>query len=284
MVHATWDDWFVREEVEGVDPEGMSVWYLGCNGFIIRTPATTVYIDPYFGDGDPPGTTRMIPVPMDAADATRCDGVLITHEHIDHTHPPSYGPLVEDLGATIIAPSAAYERPDYDGGLRAPAANRETVAPGTSVTIGDLAIHVREANDPDAIEPVSYVIEHDAGTLFHGGDTRPAESFAALGREFDIDIGILAVGSVGRIYDETKDEGITTRWYMDENEVVEAANELQFDRLVPSHYDMWKGVGADPKAIHDHARSYPCPQVIEPMQIGDRINVAEPGIVPLTQL
>ncbi|MFB6149185.1 MAG: MBL fold metallo-hydrolase, partial [Halobacteriales archaeon] len=35
MVHATWGDWFVREEVEGTQPQGMAVWYLGCNGFVV---------------------------------------------------------------------------------------------------------------------------------------------------------------------------------------------------------------------------------------------------------
>ncbi|MFB6149186.1 MAG: MBL fold metallo-hydrolase, partial [Halobacteriales archaeon] len=245
---------------------------------------TTVYVDPYFGDGDPPETIRMIPVPMDPADATQCDAVLITHEHIDHIHPPSYGPLTEELDATIAAPSAAYDRPDYDGDLRAPATQRETVTPGTSITIGDIEVHVRGANDPDAIEPVSYVIEHEAGILFHGGDTRPATSFADLGTEFDIDVGILALGTVGRIYDEQERKGVTTRWYMDENRVIEAANDLRLNRLVPSHYDMWKGVGADPTALHDHARSYPYPRIIDPMQIGDHIRLGEPGIIPLRQL
>lgn len=104
MVHSTWGDWFVAEEIKASTLEGVSLWYLGCNGFVLRTAETTVYLDPYFGEGDPPNTIQTIPVPMDPADATECDAVLVTHEHVDHVHPPSYGPLVEGLGADIYAP------------------------------------------------------------------------------------------------------------------------------------------------------------------------------------
>lgn len=37
-----------------------------------------------------------------------------------------------------------------------------------------MTIYAREANDPDAIDEVAYIIEHESGTFFHGGDSRPA--------------------------------------------------------------------------------------------------------------
>ena len=281
MVHSTWGDWFVREEVEGASVDGASAWYLGCNGFVLRSAETTLYVDPYFGDGDPPEIIRMIPVPMDPADATACDAVLVTHEHIDHLHPPSYGPLVEDLGAELCAPSASFgPKRHYEGDLRAPDDRRWVIAAGDTFDVGDFTVHVRGANDPDAVEPVSFVIEHDAGTFFHGGDSRPAESFAEVGDEFDLDLGVLAFGSVGRIRDKDAGETSSTRWYMDENDVIEAANDLGLDRLVPSHWDMWKGVTADAKVLHEHAISYAYPRVIERVTIGDRLDFDSPGVVP----
>jgi len=279
MVHSTWDEWFVREEVEAAEPDGLAIWYLGCNGFILRSPKATVYIDPYFADGDPPNIVRMIPVPMDPEDATLCDAVLVSHEHIDHIHPPSYGPLLEAEDGTIHAPEASYSEPDYDGDLRAPSDQRSVIEEGDIFKMGDLTVHVRGANDPDAIEPVSFVVEHESGTFFHAGDSRPADEFTEIGREFDINLGAIALGSVGMIHDPDSGTSEPTRWYNDENQVIEAARDLRLKRLLPSHWDMWRGVGADPTALHEHAASYEYPRLVEAAKIGDRLDVSDPGII-----
>lgn len=285
MVHSNWSDWFVREEIEATDPDGLTAWYLGCNGFVLRTAETTVYIDPYFGDGDPPNIVRMIPVPLDPADATECDAVLATHEHIDHMHPPSYDPLVNDLSADIYGTEACYEEPHYDGDIRVPTDQKHVIEVGDSFEVGDLTIHPRPGNDPDAIEEVTYIVEHESGTFFHGGDTRPApEAFLDIADQFDIDLGALAFGSVGMIYDPEIDETERTRWYMDENQIIEAANQLELERLLPTHYDMWRGVGADPTALSHHATSYEYPWVIEQPVVGDRFSVNHPGRVRLQSL
>ena len=285
MVQSTWDDWFVRDEIEATDPgDGVVIWYLGCNGFVLRSQSTTLYIDPYFGTGDPPNLIRMIPVPMDPADATQCDATLVTHEHIDHMHPPSYGPLVEDLGADLYAPSASYDSPDYDGEMRVPDEQRKEIAVGDEFAVGDFTVHVTGTNDPDAIEPVGYVIEHDAGTFFHAGDSRPAEEFSDVGERFNIDAGALAFGTVGSIYEPKSDSGVRTKWYMNENEIIEATNQLQLSRLLPSHHDMWQGEAGDPKLLHEHAVSFDYPRVIEPLYIGCSVRLSEPGIRRLDAL
>ncbi len=283
MVHSTWGDWFVSDEIEASDPEGLSIWYLGCNGYVLRTAETTVYLDPYFGEGSPPRTIRMIPVPMDAADASLCDTVLVTHEHIDHIHPPSYGPLAENLGAELYAPNESYENPAYDGDLRVPDGQKNVVEIGDDFAVGDLSIHVRGANDPDAEEPVTYVIEHESGTFFAGGDSRPADEFSAIGDEFDIDLGVLAFGTVGNILhtEDEPTETYPTEWYNDGDQVIEAANSLELDRLMPVHWDMWKGVGSDPKVLHEHAASYRYPRVVDVVRIGDRVDIGSPGVVQL---
>jgi L-ascorbate 6-phosphate lactonase len=274
-VHSDWGDWLPRA-IESANPDGLAAWYLGCNGFVLKSAGgTTVFIDPYFGTGDPPRTVRMVPVPMDPADIAEADAVFATHEHTDHVHGPSQAPIVANTGADFYAPDASLdvvreeawrERWDVDpGGI-------ERVDEGDAVRVGDLTVHVEPADDPDAEHPVSYVVEHQSGTFYHAGDAR-AGGFEDIDEAYDIDVGAVAFGTVGMVLDSDTREPERTRWYNDENMAIEAANELRLDRLVPTHWDMWRGLTADPTALHHHASSFEYPEELEILRIGDRLSV-----------
>jgi len=116
------------------------------------------------------------------------------------------------------------------------------------------------------------IFEHEAGTFFHGGDARPG-AFENVGEAYDIDVGVLAFGAVGMIDDSETGEPTRTKWYSDENMIIEAANELQLDTLVPSHWDMWKGMTTEPTVLHNHARSFDYPETLDIVEIGDRFDL-----------
>ena len=279
MITSTWSDWFVREEIEGADPSGMSVWFLGCNGFVVRTAETTLYVDPYFGTGEHRRyAIRMCPVPMDPTDATKCDAVLATHEHTDHLHPPSFEPLLS-TGANLYGPPTALDTLSEEAG-GPPQTQYRRVVPDNKLTIGDISVYVRGATDPDSHQPVSYVFEHEDEVFFHGGDSRPTHTFDDIGREFDIDLGALAFGSIGHVYNAKTDSSKPEHWYMDENAVIKAANQLRLTRLFPTHWNMWKGLEADPSGLTRHATTFSYPKVVEIGSVGDRYNVDKPGKVP----
>jgi L-ascorbate 6-phosphate lactonase len=275
VIHSDWDDWLPRR-IASADPNGIAVWYLGCNGIVLTDGQTTVFVDPYCGTGDPPRTIRMIPVPFDPVDVSTADAVLATHEHTDHVHGPTQGPLLAETDAEFYGPAASVAVTEdekwtdtYD--LRAD--QIETVESGEQIDIGTFRVHVRAAEDPDAIEPVAYVVCHPAGTIVHGGDARPHESFADIGSTFDVDVAFLAFGSTGQVLDRESGEPTQTTWYNDEAEVVEAAGQLRAERLVPTHWDMWHGLQADPKALFPHAAGFEYPAMVEPVVIGDRVDV-----------
>ncbi|EFW93031.1 beta-lactamase domain protein [Haladaptatus paucihalophilus DX253] len=275
-IHSDWGDWLPRA-VEDATPEGFSLWYLGCNGFILKgSDGTTLFIDPYVGTGDPPRTVRMIPVPFDPDDVTEADAVLATHEHTDHVHGPSQAPILESTGATFYAPddSLAVARDDekWTEEWDVSPDQFEAVEEGDTFEVGEFTVHVEPAHDDDATHPVSYVIEHESATFFHGGDTKPGDELAAIGEEYDIDLGVLAFGSDGWIPDKETREPKYTKWYSDENEIAAAADALQLDCLLPTHWDMWKGLTADPTALYDHTRSYDYPESLEIVEIGDRVD------------
>ena len=277
MTRSDWSDWLPRE-VATASPDGVSIWYLGCNGFVLKgSGGTTLFIDPYLGLGDPPRTIRMIPVPFDPDDVEAADAVLVTHEHTDHVHGPSQAPILANTGATLYGPAeaVAVAREDEAWSETWDVSDDQLgeVTEGDTIELGEFTVSVELANDPDSAHPVSYVVEHEAGTFFHGGDTKPTEELARVGREYDIDLGVLALGSVGMVPGKEVGEAVRTRWYSDENDVIRTANDLQLDRLLPSHWDMWKGLTADPTALYHHARGFEYPRRIEIVEIGDRVEL-----------
>ena len=275
-VDSDWDDALVRA-VESASPEGVSLWYLGCNGFVLKTSGdTTVFIDPYVGLGDPPRTRRMIPVPFDPTDVAECDAVFGTHEHTDHVHGPSQAPILAGTGADYHTTDSGHGVIAEEGWTENWDVGEEQlheIAESDTLEVGDLTIHVEPANDPDAEHPISLVFEHGDTTFFHGGDGRPGE-FEAVGENYDIDLGVLAFGTVGMIDDKETGEPTRTRWYNDENMIIEAANALQLETLLPSHWDMWKGMTTEPTVLHNHASSFDYPQRLEIAEIGDRVDLA----------
>ena len=274
MVHSDWDDWLVRE-IADADPAGVALWYLGCNGFALTDGETTLFVDPYLGTGDPPRTVRMIPIPFEPSDVEAADAVLATHEHTDHVHGPSQAPILAGTGANFYAPadSLAVAREDerWTDEWDIDDDQFNEVAEGDTIEIGAFTVSVEVAHDPDATQPVSYVVDHPAGTFFHGGDTKPDASLEGIGEKSDIDLGALAFGSVGKIPDKETGEPTLTRWYADENQIIEAAGQLRLDRLLPTHWDMWKNLTADPTVLHSHRRSHEYPTTLEIAEIGDRI-------------
>ncbi|WP_436910758.1 MBL fold metallo-hydrolase [Halosimplex marinum] len=274
-VDSDWGDWLPRA-VESASPDTLAVWYLGCNGFILKaSDDTTVFVDPYLGIGDPPRTVRMIPVPFEPEDVAEADAVFGTHEHVDHVHGPSQAPILANTGADYYTADAGHDvidEEDWTGEWGVSDDQLTEIEEGDTVEVGELTVHVEPANDPDAIHPVSLVFEHEAGTFFHGGDARPGE-FEEVGENYDIDIGVLAFGAVGNIQDKETGEDVRTRWYSDENMIIEAANELQLDTLVPSHWDMWKGMTTEPTVLHNHAASFDYPENMKIVEIGDRFDL-----------
>jgi L-ascorbate 6-phosphate lactonase len=270
-----WGTWLL-DRIESADPDGVAVWYLGCNGFVLKDDdGTTVFIDPYLGTGDPPRTVRMIPVPFSPEDVTEADALFGSHEHVDHVHGPSQGPILANTGADFYASDASHDvvaEEDWTGQYGVEESQLHEIAEHDTLEVGAFTVHVEPANDPDAVHPVSLVFEHDAGTFFHGGDARPGE-FEPVGAAYDIDLGVLAFGAVGNVYDPEADERVRTRWYSDENMVIEAATELRLDRLLPSHWDMWKGLTTEPTVLHNHAAGFPYPERLDIVEVGDRVEL-----------
>jgi len=280
-ITSSWGEWWAREEVNGTSVEDhVSLWYLGVAGWGIQTPEAAIYIDPYFStERDREYVARMSPVPMEPDWVNDCDAVFCTHDHRDHFWPPSFGPLLED-DASVHAPRECYENFDVSD---IDTQKRTVVEPGDSFEVGDLTVHVRGGYDPDANGTVTYVIEHETGTIFHGGDNRPCDAFEEIGEEFDIDLGMLSYGTHARKLND-QGEVVTRKLYNDPDEIVAATNALGIERLVPEHWRRWRSIHADPAALEKAATTFEYPHVLEGIEVGDRLRLDRPGVVTPTRL
>lgn len=200
--------------MEAVEPKGPSVRYPGCNGYVLRTAETTVYLDSYFGDGEPPRTIRVIPVPWTPEVATQTPCWPLTGTSTTCIRPRTRRWSTVS-GATCTRPKLP-DAPKYDGDVSvADEDAKVTVEPGDEYEVGELTVHARGANALDAEEPVTYVVEHDAGTFFAGGDTRPWDGFEDVADEFDLDLGVRPCGTTGKVLHTGDDPAETrvTEWY-----------------------------------------------------------------------
>ena len=227
---AFWDDSF-REEFEGTTVgEGILLWSFSGPSFAVRTPQAMVYLDPYFG-GDPvecaPNAYRATQIPLNPAKIRLADAALITHEHYDHCHEETLQPLVKATDLDLYGPaSAVKEMLSYD----LPNEKIHEIKVGESFQIKDLKITVWPAYDEYEPQAVTFVIESNGVKMFFGGDSSAGEAFDEIGAQGDLDIALLAFGR---------------KWYMDETQMLDAAERLRPKLLLPFHWELWRAYTGD---------------------------------------
>lgn len=225
-----WESSF-REEMEShTIEEGVLLWSLSGAVFTLRTPNALIYLDPYFG-GDPldcaPHSYRTTQAPINPADITVCDGVLISHSHYDHCQEETLIPMVESTDAVFYGPASAVKEMLSFG---MPEERIVEVKVGDTFHIKDATMTVHPAYDAYEENAISYVIEVDGVKTFFGGDTSAGEGFDEIGKAGDLDIAILAFGR---------------KWYMDEPNLLDAAARLKPKLLLPCHWDLWRAYTGD---------------------------------------
>lgn len=86
MIVSDWSDWFLCV-VELVDFEMVVIWYLGCNGFVIKgSEGMMLFVDLYVGIGDLLWMVCMIFVLFDFEDVIEVDVVFVMYEYMDYVY------------------------------------------------------------------------------------------------------------------------------------------------------------------------------------------------------
>jgi L-ascorbate metabolism protein UlaG (beta-lactamase superfamily) len=168
-------------------PPGLSLCRLGQAGFVLRTKAWTVLIDPYLSDslaekykGRPLPHIRMMPPPITVEELDAIDLVFCTHHHTDHMDPSTLAPLLRRQSAMrLVVPRAKLVEVMTRGGVVSDrvigmdAGERSQLLPGLTAASIRAAHEMVERDDMGAHIFLGFAITTSEATVVHSGDTIP---------------------------------------------------------------------------------------------------------------
>lgn len=223
--------------------EGIALWFLGGPSMAIRTKESLLYLDLFTGPSPAPDiVTRAFPPVIDPEAIRSADIAISTHFDEDHCDWHALEFLHKNTRCLFLGPVSCcrlYQKWDFN------LARQRQLAPQESFSRHDVAVHAypsKDAFDPDAL---TYVIEAGGTKVFDGGDTLYFPGLAEIGERWELDIAFVsyAKNPEGRIY------------YLDEEAVWKAAQDLSPRILVLKHYDLWNEFAVDPMPLVKDLRS-----------------------------
>ena len=229
-----------------VEPGSLHIWWIGQEGFVLKSSRQIIYIDPYLSTyaekttaGKPDEHVRIRPAPMKPEDVTHADIVFCTHDHADHIDPEGI-PLIAQASprARFVVPECARAAMRS---LRISDERIATLRGDDELSIDGIGVHAIPAKHeqfdrhPRKGYPyLSYVIQIDGITVFHAGDTIPYQGQVERLRKHRIDLALLPINGRDQARHALGLEGNFTC-----EEAVQFALDIGAGLTIPMHYDMF---------------------------------------------
>ena len=248
----------LAEHLVGQPADGVSLYWLGQAGFLIRAGGRTLLIDPYLSDslaekyrGTRFPHERMMPPPIAIGELPPVDCVLVTHQHTDHMDPQTLTPIAKAFPACrFVVPRASTE--EAVKRIDVPPARLVAMDAGESVEpLAGVRIHaVRAAHETLERDThgnhrfLGYVLETGGVRIYHSGDTVPFDGLVDDVKPLAPDVALLPVN--GRRPDLGAN-GVPGNLSLEE--AVDLARALGAGAAVFHHYGLFAFNTADPRVI-----------------------------------
>lgn len=229
-----------------VKPGSLRIWWIGQEGFVIKSAGLVIYIDPYLSTyaervtrGRPDEHVRIKPAPMQAEKIDHADIVFCTHDHADHIDPESIPVIAaKSPRAQFVVPECAL---DTMLNLGVEEERIRTMKGDDELQLGGISVHAIPAmhedfdRHPEKGYPyLSYLMRIDGINIFHAGDTIRYNGQAERLRQYRIDLACLPIN--GR--DDFR-HGLDFAGNLDCEEAVRFARDISAALTIPMHYDMF---------------------------------------------
>jgi len=198
---------------------------------------------------------RNIPHVIDPFKVEKIDAFLATHYHLDHMDIYSSAAMLRHKDVPFIGPKFSANL-WLEWGV--PKDRIIIVKPGDVIKIKDIEITAVESFDRTALitpppkgsiegrltndmddRAVNYIIKTPGGTLYHSGDSHFSNYTLKHGKQYDIDVALVAFGE--------NPPGITDK--VNASDVLRMAENLRCKVVIPIHYKIWPTFNADPAEI-----------------------------------
>jgi L-ascorbate metabolism protein UlaG (beta-lactamase superfamily) len=226
----------------------MRLTYLGHSCFLVETSRARLIIDPFL-TGNPTAAAK-------AADV-RCDTILVSHGHEDHTGDALA--LARQNNATIVA---NYEIAEY---FAAKGAKTHGMNPGGGHDFPFGRIKLTIAHHTSSVEaglnpiylgvPCGILLQADGKNLYHAGDTALFLDMQLIGR-VGLDVAMVPIGD---------------NYTMGPEDAVTALDFLKPKLAVPMHYNTWPIIAQDGTAFA--ARAAQSAHTAQALKPGESIEV-----------
>ncbi len=212
----------------------MKITWLGHSALRIEG-SKTVLIDPFL-TGNPKASLR-------AADITRAEVVVVSHDHGDHLG-DSYAICLK-TGATLVA----LHEIAMDAGSKKVKAEGMNI--GGTVHIAGVDVSLVPAFHSAGLggSAAGIIVTLDGKTIYHAGDTGLTLEMQLIGEMYHPDIAFLPIDG---------------RFNMTPRLAAKAVELLRVPRVVPIHYDTFAAIQSSPLEFRERVGALSAVTILEP--------------------